>query len=116
MHGEVHFSNSQNDSKVKIKTFFETTIQYPEQSWTWGIHENPVDYSIVDPIERCSVSRVGNQVINFDDILGFLILPGNESSTWDDVKVNLTGELTQLNIFNEIYINCMNFRKKWTLG
>lgn len=92
LHGEVHFSDAHNYTKVKIKSFFETTIQYPEQSWTWGVFENPIDYSVVDPEERCSKERVGSQLINLDDHLGFLILPGNESSTWNNIKVNLTGE------------------------
>lgn len=83
---------SKNDNKlVNIKAFLETTIQYPEQSWTWGVHQNPVDYSIIDPDERCNLEHVGTQIINFDDVLGFLLLPGNESSVWDDIQLNLTG-------------------------
>lgn len=95
LHGEVLFTNSPNNPKlVKVKAFLETTIQYPEQSWTWGVHQNPVDYSIIDPVKRCNLDHVGPQIMSFDDVLGFLVLPGNESSVWDDVKLNLTGELT----------------------
>lgn len=93
LHGEVHFSDTQNYTKTRIKSFFETTIQYPEQSWTWGVFENPIDYSIVDPVDRCSPERVGKQLVSLDEHLGFLILPGNESSIWNNVKVNLTSEL-----------------------
>ena len=94
LHGEVHFTKSTNNPKlVKIKTFLETTIQYPEQSWTWAVHQNPIDYSIIDPDERCNFDHVGPQITSFDDILGYLFLPGNESSVWDDVTLNLTGKL-----------------------
>lgn len=93
LHGEIHFMKSENDAKlVTIKAFLETTIQYPEQSWTWGVHQNPIDYSIVDPVKRCDSDHVGAQTSNFDDVLGFLLLPGNESSVWNDVNLNLTGE------------------------
>lgn len=93
LHGEVHFMKSPNNPKlVKVKAILETTIQYPEQSWTWGVHQNPVDYSITDPVERCDLDHVGEQIISFDDVLGFLFLPSNESSVWDDVKLSLTGE------------------------
>jgi hypothetical protein len=93
LHGEIHFAKSKNNEKlVDVKAFLETTIQYPEQSWTWGVHQNPVDYSIIDPVQRCDLDHVGPQIINFDDLLGFLLLPGNESSVWNDVKLNLTGE------------------------
>lgn len=94
LHGEVHFVKSSNDAKlVRIKTFLETTIQYPEQSWSWGVHQNPIDYSIIDPDERCNLQHVGPQITSLDDVLGYLLLPGNESSVWDDVSLNLTGEL-----------------------
>jgi hypothetical protein len=78
---------------IQVKAFLEITIQYPEQSWTWGIHENPVDYTVIDPIERCDLNHVGPQVINFDDVLGYLVFPGNESAVWNDVKLNLTGKI-----------------------
>lgn len=76
---------------MNIKAFLETTIQYPEQSWTWGVHQNPVDYSVIDSVKRCSLEHIGPQIINLDDVLGFLLLPGNESSIWNDVKLNMTG-------------------------
>lgn len=86
--------SSNNSNLVRVRSILETTIQYPEQSWTWGVHQNPVDYSIIDPVQRCSLENVGERLIDFDDLLGYLLLPGNESSTWDDVMLNLTGELT----------------------
>lgn len=93
LHGEVHFAQSASDPKlVTVKAFLETTIQYPEQSWTWGVHQNPVDYSIIDAVVRCDLDHVGPQILSFDDVLGYLQLPGNESSVWNDVKLNLSGE------------------------
>jgi len=100
LHGELHFAPATSNAKlVKVKAFLETTLQYPEQSWTWGVHQNPIDYSIIDPEERCNEDHVGPQIISFDDELGYLQLPGNESSTWDDVKFNLTG-----NVFGRLCI------------
>ncbi|KAL7017747.1 hypothetical protein ACKWTF_010504 [Chironomus riparius] len=93
LHGELHFTNSITNPKlVKVKAFLEATLQYSEQSWSWGLYNNPIDYSIVDPVERCKRDRVGRELISFDDKLGYLILPGNESSTWNDVDLNLSGE------------------------
>lgn len=93
LHGEVHFTKSvKNPNLVRVKAYLEATIQYPEQSWSWGVHQNPVDYSIVDPVERCDLDHVGPQIISFDDEIGFLQLPGNESSAWDDLNMSLTGE------------------------
>lgn len=42
----------------------------------------PVDYSDPEPRSRCAPSRLGGEVVNFDNALGYLTLPGNESSTW----------------------------------
>lgn len=93
--GEIHFMKSTNNLKlVKIKTFLETTLQFPEQQWSWSYHQNPVDYSIIDPDERCNLDHVGPQIMSFDDVLGYLYLPGNDSSVWDDVTLNLTGKWT----------------------
>lgn len=115
LHGEVHFMESPNDpGLVKVKAFLETTIQYPEQSWSWGIHQNPIDYLIVDPVKRCDLEHVGPQIMTFDDVFGYLLLPGNESSVWDDVKLNLTGELIEVFFLNnELTLSgCVNRRKR----
>lgn len=101
--------STNNPKLVKVKAFLETTIQYPEQSWTWGVHQNPVDYSIIDPAERCDLDHVGPQIVSFDDVLGYLLMPGNESSIWDDAKLNLTGELstnsTKYYLMSKVFIN-----------
>lgn len=117
LHGEVHFMKSLNSSKlVKVRSILEATIQYPEQSWSWAVHQNPVDYSIIDPVERCSLENVGERLINFDDHLGYLVLPGNESSVWDDVMLNLTGELNLSSSikFKSKQICCL--RRTWIVG
>lgn len=114
LHGEVHFMKSTNNPKlVKVKAFLETTIQYPEQSWTWGVHQNPVDYSIIDPVERCDLDHVGPQIVSFDDVLGYLLMPGNESSVWEDAKLNLTGELS-INSIKKCLMSKVSFKKART--
>ena len=93
LHGEIHFTNSKTNQKlVTIKTSLETTLQYPDQIWSWAVHEYPIDYSIIDPEKRCDPENVGNQIHSFDENLGFLTLPGNESSVWNDLELNLTGK------------------------
>jgi hypothetical protein len=74
-----------------VQTYLEATLQYAEQSWSWALHKNPIDYSITNGNDRCSDSNVGEQLLSFDDKLGYLFLPGNESSTWNDVELSLTG-------------------------
>jgi hypothetical protein len=90
LHGEIHFSQL-TDTTINIESFLETTLQYPDQAWNWGVHQFPVDYTNPNPEERCELERLGEQIHNFDDKLGYLILPGNESSIWED-EINLTGE------------------------
>ncbi|XP_037029000.1 uncharacterized protein LOC119069178 isoform X1 [Bradysia coprophila] len=87
--GQFQFSPHSN-TEIKITTELATTLQYPDQIWSWGINEFPVDYSIVDH-KRCSNEQLGKQLINFDDALGYLTLPGNETTTWFS-NMTLTGE------------------------
>ncbi|KAJ6637646.1 hypothetical protein Bhyg_10377 [Pseudolycoriella hygida] len=85
-----HFQFSQyTNNEIKITSELSTTLQYPDQIWSWGISEFPVDYSIVDS-RRCSDEQLGKQLINFDDTLGYLTLPGNETTTWFS-NITLTG-------------------------
>uniref|UniRef100_A0A182IXP5 Superoxide dismutase copper/zinc binding domain-containing protein n=1 Tax=Anopheles atroparvus TaxID=41427 RepID=A0A182IXP5_ANOAO len=90
LHGEISFSQH-NDRQVQIASELETTLQYPDQAWSWGVYQLPVDYTIVDPVERCQVARLGEQLWSFDDDLGYLMLPGNASTTWLN-EITLTGE------------------------
>lgn len=90
LHGEISFSQY-SERQVQITSDLETTLQYPDQAWSWGVHQLPVDYTIADPQGRCDPKTLGEQLWSFDDDLGFLTLPGNESTTWLN-DIPLTGE------------------------
>ncbi|XP_031640527.1 uncharacterized protein LOC116352238 isoform X2 [Contarinia nasturtii] len=47
----------------------------------------PTDYREVRADQRCHTSKVGQKLIEFDDHLGYLQLPGNESTTWEISQV-----------------------------
>lgn len=90
LHGEMSFSQN-TDTTILIESSLEATLQYPDQSWSWAIHQVPVDYTDVDPRQRCDESRLGKELVNFDDKLGYLTMPGNETSTWEH-ELSLTGQ------------------------
>lgn len=90
LHGEIHFSPGAKNS-IEIESSLETTLQYPDQIWSWSVHKLPVDHSESDGGGRCDPSKLGEQILNFDDSLGFLTLPGNESVKWTG-DFALTGE------------------------
>lgn len=91
LHGEMYFSQT-NGGRVIIESTLKTTLQYPEQLWSWAIHQIPIDYTATDSRLRCDPSRMGKELFNFDDSLGYVQLPGNESSTWEaPADVSLTG-------------------------
>lgn len=90
LHGEIHFSQSA-DGAVRIESSLETTLQHPDQIWSWNVHQMPVDYAETNSNRRCSAQNLGIQLISFDDSLGYLVLPGNESSTWN-ANIHLTGK------------------------
>lgn len=90
LHGEIHFSQNA-DGLVQIESSLETTLQHPDQIWSWSVHQLPVDYTEANGNRRCSASTLGKQLISFDESLGYLILPGNESSTWS-AQIDLTGK------------------------
>lgn len=92
LHGEIHFIQ-QNDNSIEIRTNVETTLQYPDQIWSWGIHEMPTDYREVNPNKRCHSSNIGKKLIEFDAHLGYLQMPGNESSTW-----HVSSEISGINL------------------
>lgn len=81
LHGEFYF-NQQNDNSFEIRSNVETTLQYPDQLWSWGIHEMPTDYRELQLDRRCHLSRFGQKLMEFDEHLGYLQMPGNESTTW----------------------------------
>ncbi|XP_017091861.2 uncharacterized protein Rsod [Drosophila bipectinata] len=82
LHGEITFRQV-NATTVEIKASLEATLQYPDQVWSWAVRRFPVDYSNTDPDERCELSRLGTQVLSFDEDLEYLVLPGNETATWE---------------------------------
>lgn len=82
LHGEFHFTQNNNNS-IKIVSKLETTLQYPDQIWSWGIYEMPTDYREIDPSRRCNAAVFGKKLIEFDNHLGYLQLPGNGSTKWD---------------------------------
>ena len=51
----------------------------------------PVDYTNIAPEERCDLERLGAQVLSFDEELEYLVLPGNETSSWQH-KMQLIGD------------------------
>lgn len=90
LHGEITFR--QLDSQlVEIQSQLEATLQYPDQVWSWAVRRFPVDYSNTEPDQRCELDRLGAQVLSFDEELDYLVLPGNETSTWQH-KMQLIGD------------------------
>lgn len=81
LHGEFNFFQ-QNDNSIEIESKLETTLQYPDQLWSWSIYEMPTDYREIEPGQRCNPSNFGKKLIDLDNHLGYLQLPGNESTTW----------------------------------
>lgn len=93
LHGEISFKPHPDQlGKVRIQTDLDATLQYPDQTWNWALHQLPVDYSDMDPSRRCSSERLGKQLISFDEQLGLLTMPGNESVQWD-ADFALSGKL-----------------------
>lgn len=91
LHGEIHFKQH-NSTFVEISANLETTLQYPDQIWSWGVFQFPVDYTEVDEHKRCDLSNLGKSLISFDEDLGYLTLPGNETSKWFK-QMTMTGEM-----------------------
>lgn len=46
------------------------------------MHQLPVDYSNTNGDQRCRLSNLGKKLFSFDDTLGLLTLPGNETTKW----------------------------------
>lgn len=81
LHGEFHFVQN-DDNSIEIQSKLETTLQYPDQLWSWGIYEMPTDYRQIEPNRRCNPIKFGKKFIEFDNDLGILQLPGNETTKW----------------------------------
>lgn len=108
LHGEFQFVQ-RDDNSVEIRSKLETTLQYPDQIWSWGIHKLPIDYREIDGYRRCHLSKTGAKVIDFDSHLGYLEMPGNESVEWT-LSSEIIGDLISViffihfNIVKLIYI------------
>lgn len=99
LHGEISFRPHPDEpGKVRIQTTLEATLQYPDQSWNWALHQLPVDYSDMDAFRRCSDDRIGKQLINLDEKLGLLTMSGNESVQWD-TDFALSGKMQLLHFY-----------------
>ncbi|XP_077282996.1 superoxide dismutase family protein Rsod [Arctopsyche grandis] len=89
LHGEIEFS-FKGENHISIRTNLKTTLEFPDQVWQWGVREFPVDYSEID-IKRCSDADLGKEIIDLTSELGYLTLPGNESTEYISEN-NLIGD------------------------
>lgn len=89
--GKVKFRSS--GAGTEIITDLQETLQYPEHIFSWAIRNHPVDYSEVNPTIRCSIDEqvLGEELVNFDEELGYLSIPENKSTSYTTSKVTLTG-------------------------
>lgn len=120
LHGELRFLQ-QNDNSIKIESRLETTLQYPDQLWSWSIYEMPTDYREIETGRRCHPSNFGSKLIELDSHLGYLQLPGNESTTWH-LSSDISGEYysvfyakASVDLMKFSNLNC-NFRQNKYLG
>lgn len=88
LHGEIEFSQK-NESIISIRTNLKTTLQYPDGVFRWTIHEFPVDYRDLSN-ERCSEAKLGRELIDLTEELGFLIIPGKDHAEFESHNT-LTG-------------------------
>ncbi|KAJ8968153.1 hypothetical protein NQ314_002407, partial [Rhamnusium bicolor] len=86
LHGTITFTKIQEE--IKITTNLQTTLEYPNQVWSWYVTEFPVDYSELE--NRCDNSKLGKKIINLEDTFGYLILPENQTTEFStkDLKIN----------------------------
>lgn len=87
MHGTITFEETNN--VIKIIPNLQTTLQFPNHVWSWQLTEFPVDYTEIE--NRCTSSKLGKMLVNFDDIYGYLILPDNKTSQLETMDLKLTG-------------------------
>ncbi|KAJ2940014.1 hypothetical protein O0L34_g14045 [Tuta absoluta] len=88
IHGEIEFSHK-NETLISIRTRLKPTLQYPDGVFKWSIHEFPVDYRDVTP-ERCSEAKLGRELIDLTEELGYLIIPGKDHAEFES-RNTLTG-------------------------
>lgn len=86
LHGTITFRK--NGTEIKIITNLSTTIEYPNQVWSWAVVEFPVDYTEIE--NRCWGNKLGKELVNLDEIFGYLVLPENGTTefTTNELKIN----------------------------
>lgn len=67
---------------LQIKTSFQTLINFEEESLTWAIHENPVDYRIPTATERCQLQILGKEYMPLNEFLDASHLLEKKSNEW----------------------------------
>lgn len=80
LEGEIHFKKNNYTSNILSK--LKTTLEFQNQNWSWNIYEFPVDYRQIEIKERCKLESKGKKLYDLNEKLGYLTLPGNESSEW----------------------------------
>ncbi|KAB0794972.1 hypothetical protein PPYR_11811 [Photinus pyralis] len=88
LHGTVTFTKVKD--AIKINTNLNATLQYPNQIWSWSITEFPTDYSHLE--NRCESSKLGNTLVNLDDVFGFLYIPENMTAEFLTTTLRVGGE------------------------
>lgn len=79
LHGSIELSPL-DEYTTKISTALTTTSVNGE-FWKWSIYEFPIDYS--EPYaERCMDHQLGVEILNLEDLLGYLHVPDNQTSNW----------------------------------
>lgn len=86
LHGEITFTQNA-DKSVTINSDLTTTLEYPNQVWTWSVTEFPVDYTNLEG--RCN--DLGKELTKIDDFLGYLILPENKTIDVTTTELQMTG-------------------------
>lgn len=59
LHGTISFIHLEEKDSIKILTNLSTTLQYPDQVWSWFVTEYPVDYVEIE--NRCNENHLGKE-------------------------------------------------------
>lgn len=90
LHGTITFTQAKDQSSLTISTNLNVTLEYPNQLWTWGVREFPVDYTNLE--SRCRPSHLGKELLTLDDSFGYLILPENGTTSFTSDQLKITGD------------------------
>ncbi|CAG9822020.1 unnamed protein product, partial [Phaedon cochleariae] len=89
LHGTITFTETKYS--IRITTDLKTTLEYPNQVWSWYVSEFPVDYSELE--DRCDADKLGKELINLDDTFGYLIMPENQTTDCITKDLQINGSL-----------------------